>query len=123
MQIDISTRHGHLSEASRQKIQAKVIKIMRIFDRLTSIHLIVDLEHENMPSVDLRVSAEHKHDFIANDRGSDLMGSVDIVVHRMESQLRKYKEKIQQRHRSEPEKEMFSETVPENSIREQHEKK
>ncbi len=119
MQIDISTRHGHLSEASRQKIQAKVIKITRIFDRLTSIHLTVDLEHENMPSVDLRVSAEHKHDFIANDRGPDLMGSIDSVVHRMESQLRKYKEKIQQRHRSEPDNEMFAETVTENPIREQ----
>ena len=111
MQIDISTRHGHLSEASRQKIKAKVMKITRIFDRLTSIHLTVDLEHEHMPSVDLRVSAEHKHDFVSNDRGSDLMGSIDSVVHRMESQIRKYKEKIQHRNRTGSGKEMFSETT------------
>ena len=114
VQIDISTRHGHLSEASRQKIKAKVMKITRIFDRLTSIHLTVDLEHEHMPSVDLRVSAEHKHDFVSNDRGSDLMGSIDSVVHRMESQIRKYKEKIQHRNRTGSGKEMFSETVAEN---------
>ena len=114
MQIDISTRHGHLSEASRQKIKAKVMKITRIFDRLTSIHLTVDLEHEHMPSVDLRVSAEHKHDFVSNDRGTDLMGSIDSVVHRMESQIRKYKEKIQHRNRTGSGREMFSETVAEN---------
>ena len=28
------------------------------------------------------------------------MGSVDAVVHRLEQQLRKYKEKVQERHRS-----------------------
>ena len=119
VQIDISTRHGHLSEASQKKIEAKVIKITRIFDRLTSIHLTVDLEHEHMPSVDLRVSAEHKHDFVSSDRGTDLMGSIDSVVHRIESQLRKYKEKIQQRHRTESEKEMLSETDAENLDRQQ----
>jgi ribosome-associated translation inhibitor RaiA len=42
------------------------------------------------------------------------MGSIDAVVHRMESQLRKYKEKIRQRHRSEPDREIHSESVTEN---------
>ncbi len=114
VQVDISTRHGHLSEASRQKIKSKVTKITRIFERLTAIHLTVDLEHEEMPSVDLKVSAEHKHDFVSTDRGPDLMGSIDSVVHRMESQLRKYKEKIRQRQRSDPDRENYSETIPEN---------
>ena len=114
VQLNISTRHGHLSDASRQKIEAKVMRITRIFERLTSIHLTVDLEHEEMPSVDLKVSAEHKHDFVSTDRGADLMGSIDAVVHRMESQLRKYKEKIRQRHRSEPDREIHSESVTEN---------
>ncbi|OUT70942.1 MAG: ribosomal subunit interface protein [Planctomycetaceae bacterium TMED10] len=118
MQVDISTRHGHLSEASRQKIEAKMMKITRIFDRLTSIHLTIDLEHEQMPSVDLKVSAEHKHDFVSTDRGADLMGLIDVVIHKMESQLRKYKEKIRQRHRSESDKEMYSEPVNENLDRE-----
>lgn len=114
VQLNISTRHGHLSDASRQKIEAKVMRITRIFERLTSIHLTIDLEHEEMPAVDLKVSAEHKHDFVSTDRASDLMGSIDAVVHRMESQLRKYKEKIRQRHRSEPDREIHSESVTEN---------
>jgi putative sigma-54 modulation protein len=113
VQVDISTRHGHLSDVSRQKIEAKVMRVTRVFERLTSIHLTVDLEHEEMPSVDLKVSAEHKHDFVSTDRGADLMGSIDAVVHRMESQLRKYKEKIRQRHRSEHDRESHSESVTE----------
>lgn len=99
MQVSISARHGHLSDASRQKIEQKVNKLTRIFERLTSIDVTIDLEHDETPEVDLRVSAEHKHDFVATDRSDSLMGSIDTVVHRMEQQLRKYKEKIQSRHR------------------------
>jgi putative sigma-54 modulation protein len=100
VQIQVSTRHGQLSEASRQKISAKVEKLTRIFDRLTAIAVVVDLTDEAMPKVDLQVSAEHKHDFVAHDQSESLMGSVDGAVQRMEQQLRKYKEKVQERHRS-----------------------
>jgi putative sigma-54 modulation protein len=50
--------------------------------------------------VDAKVSAEHKHDFVAHDQSEELMTSVDTVVHRLEQQLRKYKERVQERHRS-----------------------
>ena len=100
VQVQISTRHGHLSDASQQKIAAKAEKLLRIFDRLTAIEIIVDLTDSNQPSVDAKVSAEHKHDFVAHDQSDDLMASVDAVMHRIEQQLRKYKEKVQERHRS-----------------------
>ena len=100
MQIQVTTRHGHLSEASQEKISAKAEKLTRIFERLTAIEVIVDLTDEATPRVDLKVSAEHKHDFVAHDQSDNLMGSVDAVMHRLEQQLRKYKEKVQERHRS-----------------------
>lgn len=100
VQIQISTRHGHLSDVSQERIAAKAEKLLRIFERLTAIEVIVDLEDESTPSVDIKVSAEHKHDFVAHDKSSSLMASVDAVVHRLEQQLRKYKEKVQERHRN-----------------------
>lgn len=99
MQIRISTRHGNVSDQTRSKIIAKVEKLTRLFDRLTEIEITLDLEHRDSPSVDLRVSAEHKRDFVATRDGGELMASIDEVVHKMEQQLRKYKEKIQNRHR------------------------
>jgi putative sigma-54 modulation protein len=75
-------------------------KLSRLFDRLTAIEVTIDLERREEPSVDLRVSAEHKHDFVATSRSDDLLGSTDQVIHKLEQQLRKYKEKIQNRHRS-----------------------
>ena len=95
MQVSISVRHGNLSEASQEKIAVKFERMTRIFDRLTAIEVTIDLEHDETPSVDVRVSAEHKHDFVAADRSNSLMGSVDTALHKMEQQLRRYKEKIQ----------------------------
>jgi putative sigma-54 modulation protein len=100
VQIQISTRRGHLSDVSQERIKAKGEKLTKIFDRLTAIEFIIDLADSAAPRVDLKVSAEHKHDFVAHHESDNLMGSVDAVVHRLEQQLRKYKEKVQERHRN-----------------------
>lgn len=102
MQIRISTRHGRISDETQAKITAKMEKLTRFFERLTDIEVTVDLEHRDSPGVDLRVSAEHKHDFMATAREAELMASIDAVVDKMEQQLRKYKEKVQDRHRGGP---------------------
>lgn len=99
MQVNISARHGHLSDATRSKIAAKVEKLERLFERLSAIEVTVDLEHEQNPTVDVRVSAEHKHDFVAAEQSTNLMAALDGVIHKLEGQLRKYKEKVQERHR------------------------
>ena len=99
MEIKISVRHGQLSEETQAKITAKVEKLTRFFERLTSIDLTVNLERRDTPELTLRVSAEHKHDFLASDRSETMMASLDNVVEKMEQQLRRYKEKVQDRHR------------------------
>jgi putative sigma-54 modulation protein len=100
VQINISTRHGHISDATREKITAKLEKLSRLFERLTAIEVTLDVEHEDDPHVELKVSAEHKHDFVATDRGGTLMASLDNCMHKLEQQLRKYKEKVLDRHRT-----------------------
>ncbi len=100
MQIKISIRHGTVSEETQAKITAKVEKLGRLFERLTQIEVTVDLERRDEPAVDLRVNAEHKHDFVASFRSGDVLSSVDQAMHKVEQQLRKYKQKIQDHHRS-----------------------
>jgi putative sigma-54 modulation protein len=100
VQTNISARHGHLSDATRTKIAAKVEKLGRLFERLTSIEVTVDLEDEQSPTVDVQVSAEHKHDFVATDKSASLLGALDGAIHKIEQQLRKYKEKVQDHHRA-----------------------
>lgn len=99
MQIKISARHGHLSDETQAKIKEKLEKLPHFYDRLSSIEVTVDLEHREAPDVDLRVSADHKHDFVAVCKALELTASIDDVVEKMGQQLRKYKTKVQDRHR------------------------
>ena len=100
MQIQVSTRHGQLSEASQEKISAKAEKLTRIFDRLTAISVVVDLADESNPKVELKVAAEHKHDFVAHEQAENLHAALDACVQKIEQQLKKYKERVQDKHRN-----------------------
>ncbi len=97
MQINISVRHGHISEATREKIAAKAEKLSRFFDRLTSIDVTVNLEHEDTPWVEVLARAEHKHDFVANDTSGSLLATLESVIHKVEQQIKKHKTKIKGR--------------------------
>jgi putative sigma-54 modulation protein len=96
VQINIATRHGRLSEATQEKLKAKLEKLTHYFERLTAIELIVDVNDSDNPAVELKVSAEHKHDFVATEQGGEMMVAVDAAVHKIEQQLKKYKEKVQE---------------------------
>ncbi|MBV8607759.1 MAG: HPF/RaiA family ribosome-associated protein, partial [Singulisphaera sp.] len=41
------------------------------------------------------VSAEHKHDFVAREEGPTPEAAMDQCVHKIEQQLRRYKERVQ----------------------------
>jgi len=101
VEIKISTRHGHLTEETQQFIREKAEKLTRLFDRLTMIAVTVDLKDELNKVVEFLVSAEHKHDFVATERNPDILAAVDLVMAKLEQQLRKYKEKLQD-HRRRP---------------------
>ena len=98
MQLNISVRHGHVSEPTQAVIREKVEKLTRLYDRLSAIEVTIDVGHRDSPEVDLRVSAK-KHEFVATERAENLLAAVDVAVDRMEQQLRKHKEKVQDRHR------------------------
>jgi putative sigma-54 modulation protein len=100
VQIKISARHGHLNDETQQFIRDKAQKLLTFFGRLTMIEVTVDLK-EDLKTVEFVVSAEHKHDFVARERNHDLLAAVDLVLGKLEGQLRRYKEKIQD-HRRRP---------------------
>ena len=99
MQIKISARHGHLSEATQQFIREKAEKLLHFFERIMSIEVTVDLKND-IKLVEFLVSAEHKHDFVARESNNDVLAAVDLVVDKLEGQLRRYKEKVQDRRRT-----------------------
>jgi putative sigma-54 modulation protein len=97
VQINISIRHGHVSEATQATVREKVEKLTRLYEHCM-VELTIDVEHRDAPTVDLKLTAM-KHDFVAAGHAENLLAAVDMVVDRVEQQLRKHKEKVQDRHR------------------------
>ena len=97
--INISTRHGHISDETQAKVVEKLEKLPRYYDRITGMELTIDLEHRDTPKLDLRVSAKDKHDFLAAENG-ELLASIDLLVEKLEHQVLKHKEKLLDRHRT-----------------------
>ena len=93
MQINISARHGHLSAATQEKVTEKVEKLQRYHERVTAIHVTVDLEHKDSPSVEVRVSVEHSPECVSLETADSLMTALDGAVHKVEAQLRKNRDK------------------------------
>ena len=94
MQIEISTRHGVLEPDQQSYVQEKADKLVKYFGRLMAIEVAVD-HVKHAWTVEICASAEHKHDFVASESGSSPEVAMDQCVHKIEHQLRKYKERVQ----------------------------
>ena len=94
MQVEISTRHGVLNAEQQLYLRDKAEKLLKYFGRLMAIEVAVD-QGKQAWDVEIRVSAEHKHDFVAREVGPTPESAMDQCVHKIENQLRRYKEKVQ----------------------------
>jgi len=97
MQINISTRHGDISDATKEKITQKVEKVQRFFERLTSIDVTVDLSKADEPKIEVVVRPEKRDSIIAGYQSNDMFGSLDQIISKLEQQIKKHKEKLQER--------------------------
>ncbi len=93
MEFDISTRHGALSSETQQRIREKVAKLPRYLDRITAVHVTVDVADAAANEVEVRVSAEHAPDFVAREKAGSVSTALDGALHKLEQQLRKHKQK------------------------------
>ncbi len=94
MHIEISTRHGELGSEQQRYLHDKAEKLLKYFSRLMAIEVAVDHGKHGW-EIEILVSAEHKHDFVAKETGTALEATMDVCVHKIEQQLRRYKEKVQ----------------------------
>ena len=103
MQVEITCRHGSISPDFQEYINRKTPKLLTFFERVTAIRVTLDYEGDRA-TVEILVDAEHKHDFVTSHTGThdEARASFDLALGKMEQQIRKYKEKIQDHRRDKP---------------------
>ena len=101
MQVAITCRHGSINDEAHDYITRKSEKLLTYFERVTAIHVTVDFEGDRV-RVEILVDAEHKHNFVAGDSGERVSSTFDSTLQKMEQQIRRYKEKLQDHRRDVP---------------------
>jgi putative sigma-54 modulation protein len=101
--VAITCKHGQLSANQQEYMTRKSEKLLTYFERVTAINVTATFEKGRVRT-EILVDAEHKHNFVANDVGDELIPTFDVTLHKMEQQIKKYKEKIQDHRRAHPEK-------------------
>ena len=105
MQVAITCRHGNIQPDVNDYISRKSEKLLTYFERVTAIQVTFDFDGERV-NTEILVDAEHKHNFVAHADGDDAGPTFDQAFHKMEQQIRKYKEKLQDHRRNRPLKDL-----------------
>jgi putative sigma-54 modulation protein len=101
VQVAITCRHGSIRDEVHDYISRKSEKLLTYFERVTSIEVTVDVQKDRI-EVEILVDAEHRHNFVARDLGDNVMATFDGALYKMEQQIKKYKQRIQDHRRDRP---------------------
>lgn len=92
IEIEFKGRHDQITERMQQHAAKKLARLSRFSDRLTRVEVVADHAHEN-PEVELLVHLRRGKPLVARDRARSFAATIDLLVDKMEAQLRKQKEK------------------------------
>ena len=123
IRVEIRGENIEVTDAIREHIEEKVAKLERYFNDVPNTHAHVNIKVRNnksgkveitIPMKDLTLRAEEGHD--------DLYAAVDLVIDKLERQIRKHKTKINRKFREKnPEADFFNATAFENGAEEDNE--
>lgn len=92
MQLSISGHHLDITEAIKQHSIDKLSKIKHHFDHLININMILEVEKDvQKAEATIHVSGA---DLFAKAESDNLYVSIDQMVNKLDSQIKKHKEKL-----------------------------
>lgn len=90
--IEFKGKHDHISERMKEHAVHKIGRLARYRDRLTRIEVVADHVHEN-PDVEMIVHLRRGAPLVSKERSTSFSTTVDLLVDKVETLLRKQKEK------------------------------
>lgn len=97
MKIHFTGDNVEVTPALRAYAEEKFDKLGRHFDKITSIHVIFDIEKlDQIAEATINVAKAEMH---ARSISEDMYASIDDLVDKLNRQLIKHKEKIRDHHR------------------------
>ena len=92
MQLSISGHHLDITNAIKQHSEEKLVKIKHHFDHVININMILGIEKDvQIAEATIHVSGA---DLFAKAESNDMYTSIDQMVNKLDAQIRKHKEKL-----------------------------
>ncbi len=97
MNLNITGHHVEVTPAIREYLTGKLDKVIRHFDQVTSVNVILSVEKlRQKAEITLHVKGKDIH---ADAVDADLYASIDLLVDKLDRQVVKYKEKVSDHNR------------------------
>lgn len=99
MNLQIAGHHIDVTPALRQYVSDKLSPVVGHFDRVTGVNVVLSVEKLNQKAeVTVHVPGR---DLYAEDTHVDLYAAIDAMFDKLDRQVQKHKQKIQDHHRGE----------------------
>lgn len=102
MQINITGHHLDITDSLRAYIEEKFKRLERHFDKMTNIHVILEVKKGNQ-KVEAYVHV-NKRDIFADAEDENMYAAIDHLADKLDRQIKKHKEKLTDHHRRESHK-------------------
>lgn len=96
MQVTVSGRHMGVNDALRDYCEKKAERLVRFYDRIQSIEVVLD-GRNGKHSAEMIVHSEGTSPFVAHELHDDVFAAVDLLLDKVEEQIRRHKEKLRNR--------------------------
>ncbi|MEW6291686.1 MAG: ribosome-associated translation inhibitor RaiA [Pseudomonadota bacterium] len=91
MNLNITGHHIEVTPALRDYVSGKVEKVIRHFDHVTSVHVILSVE-KLVQKAEITLHLKGK-DIYADSSDTDLYAAIDLLIDKLDRQVQKYKSK------------------------------
>jgi len=102
MQLNLTGHHVEITPPLREYVDNKLTKLERHFEQVSNIHVILTVDKlTHKAEATVRVSGA---DLFADSIEEDMYAAIDGLVDKLDRQLKRHKEKLQDHHAREAQK-------------------
>ncbi len=99
MQLTVSGHHVDLTEAMQNYVENKMERLERHFDQVTTVNVILTVEKMRQKAeATIHITGT---DVFANAEDENMYAAIDMLVDKLDRQIKKHKEKRADHHRAE----------------------
>ena len=99
MQINLTGHHVEITEALRSYVYDKLDRVERHFEQVTSVRVILSVEKLSQKAeATIHVAG---NDIFADAVDGDMYAAIDALIDKIDRQIKKHKDKMNNKHREE----------------------